>query len=335
MRSRALIRGLAAVLFGLVLGTPAFAETDAQRKARLELEKELGLMVEKPPTRVKLLFVGLEDPNYRIEEAAFELDGTTLKAPPAATLSDEGEHAIFAGDIAPGRHVVKARLTVANGASVVFSDEGGFKWKLVGEVSFDVFSGIEVQVRVTPSRDGNQREVGRRFKLHLPAKPVMLARLDDGAMPEPVVAKKPPVPELVDAGAPVLVAVAELPRPEPKVEPPPMPPLEKEPAAQVRRPGKPREAPAVAASPPQPEPVAVVVDAGAAEPVAVAVVDAGAPVVVAAPVDAGAPSVAALPPPPEEDGSKTLGWILFGAGAALVAFGLLFLGRRNPKLPED
>lgn len=84
----------------------------------------------------------------------------------------------------PGKHVVRARLVFSSGASVVMSDEGGFRWRVAGDVSFDVLSGIEVRVKVVPRREANQKDINKRFALSLPASPVMLARLDDGSLPE-------------------------------------------------------------------------------------------------------------------------------------------------------
>lgn len=337
MASRAAVAGRVLSVLGLVIALAAGAETPAEKKAREDLERELGQMVEKPPTRVKVLFLGLEDPNYRVEDPEIELDGTRLKLPSTAVLSDEGEHPIFAGDVQPGHHVVHVGLTIVNGTSVVFSDEGGFKWRLTGEVGFDVYSGIEVQVRITPQRVDGQKDVAKRFRIHLPAKPIMLARLDDGKMPEPMAKKPPPPPpppppvEVVDAGQPVVVAAVEPPKVEPaKAEP-------KRPEPPVRR-SLPLREPHVTLQP-QPEklpPGPVLPD----DPI-----DAGAPKIAEAPVavdDAGVPPIAtapvALPPPAAElppDDSKLYGWLLFGGGAVLVIVGLFVLTRRKEPRVED
>jgi chemotaxis protein histidine kinase CheA len=188
-----------ACLLLLFISATAAAEDAKAKAAREELERQLNQMVGKQPTKVRIDFIGLEDPNYRIEEASFELDGRSLRSPPLSQLSDEGTHLVWNGDVSPGKHTVKVLLVFSNGASVVLSDEGGYKWKVGGDVTFDVNSGIEVRVQVTPKRDSQQTEVAKRFKLALPAQPVMIAALDDGKMPEP-----PPKPILavVDAGTP-------------------------------------------------------------------------------------------------------------------------------------
>lgn len=181
----------------LWFATVAFAEDPAAKEARDELEKQLHQMVAKQPTKVRVDFIGLDDPNYKIEEAAFELDGRMLITPPLTQLADDGAHLVWNGDVTPGKHTVKVLLVFSNGASVVLSDEGGYKWKIGGDVSFEVNSGIEVRVQVTPKRDGKQSDVAKRFKLALPAQPVMIAELDDGKMPDPMARR---VIAIVDAG---------------------------------------------------------------------------------------------------------------------------------------
>lgn len=183
----------------VALAASAAAEDPKARAAREELERQLSQMVGKQPTRVRIDFVGLDDPNYRIEEASFDLDGRTVSGPSLSQLSEDGTHLVWNGDVTPGKHTVKVLLVFSNGASIVLSDEGGYKWKVGGDVSFEVNSGIEVRVQVTPKRDGKQTDVAKRFKLSLPAQPVMIAQLDDGKMPE--VAPKPVI-AVVDAGVP-------------------------------------------------------------------------------------------------------------------------------------
>lgn len=183
----------------VVLSAVALGEDPKAKAAREELERQLNQMVGKVPTRARIEFIGLEEPNYIIEDATFELDGKTLKAPLASKLSEEGTHPVWNGDITPGKHSVKVMLVVANRTSAVLSDEGGYKWTLRGERTADVHAGIEVHVEVTARRDATQTDVGKRFTLATTAKPVMIAQLDDGSIPE---APKKPVIAVVDAGAP-------------------------------------------------------------------------------------------------------------------------------------
>jgi hypothetical protein len=184
----------APTLLVLCVALVAHAEDDRERRAREELERQLSALVEKAPTRVKIEFQGLDEPNYELTEASVELDGKPLVLPALATLSGEGLHALPAVDVSPGSHVVKVRIACRSKASIVVSDEGGYGWTLAGQNAFDVNNGIEVQVKVVPTRVPQAKELAKRFRLSLPATPVMLAKLDDGKLPEP-----PPKP-VVDAG---------------------------------------------------------------------------------------------------------------------------------------
>ncbi|MDP1829904.1 MAG: hypothetical protein Q8L48_41970 [Archangium sp.] len=200
-------RTLAAVIF--LAAMTAAAEDPKAKAAREELEKQLHQMVGKQPTRVRVEFLSLDDPNFQIEEATFELDGRRLGGPSLSQLSQDGTHLIWNGDVTPGKHTVKVQLVISNGASVVLSDEGGYKWTLRGERSADVNAGIEVHVQVTAKRDAKQKDIAKRFNLATTAVPVMIAQLDDGTMPD---AMPRPVIAVADAGVtepPVVVAAVD------------------------------------------------------------------------------------------------------------------------------
>ena len=70
----------------LLLAANAVAEDAQAKAAREELERQLGQMVGKQPTKVRVDFVALDDPNYKIEEATFELDGRSLGGPSLSEL---------------------------------------------------------------------------------------------------------------------------------------------------------------------------------------------------------------------------------------------------------
>lgn len=187
-------RSIRLLLLGTVLTRAvSHAEDENARRVREELERQLHQMVGSPPTRVRVDFAALDEPNFTLEAASFALDGRPLYAPPVSQLSKEGTHLVWSGDVKPGKHTVRALVVYANATSVVVSEEGGHRWKVSGEVGFEVNAGIEVQVQVVPSRDPSQRDISKRLRLSLPAKPVMLAQLDDGKMPEPLVASSPPI----------------------------------------------------------------------------------------------------------------------------------------------
>ena len=170
----------------LLVGSVAFGEDAVQRKAREELERELKQMVGTPPTRVRVDFVSPDEPNYKLEEATFEVDGKPVKPQSTDVLAADGSHEVFSGEVTPGKHKVSAKVVFANKTSAVLSDEGGYKWKLGGDTTFEVAAGIEVQVKIAPARDSTQKDISKRFTLRMPAAPVMVAKLDDGKMPEPM-----------------------------------------------------------------------------------------------------------------------------------------------------
>jgi len=350
-----LVRSLIAAV--LCLGLVAHAEDEAQRRAREELERQLQQMVGKQPTKVRIDFESLDEPMYKLEDASFELDGRTLSRPALDQLAGEGVHLVWNGDVTPGKHVVAVRVVYTNQASQVVSEEGGYSWKVSGTVSFDVQAGIEVQVKATPQRDPSQKDIAKRFKIRLPAQPVMLAQMDDGKMPEPPPKK---VVEVVDAGTPVAaLSAAELAAAEKKAKAEAAEEArqaklaaaeEKKRKAEEARAAKlaaAEEKKRLAAEAAEAKrlakegrtkPVEVaeaVVDAGAPEALdageaVAAVIDAGPPVV-AEPVDAGALTPVAAEPAEEEGGPP---WgLIAGVGGALLLVVLIVVARRRSRPP--
>jgi hypothetical protein len=189
---------LTLLVLALAPASAAFAETDQERQAREDLERQLKSMVGTPPTKIRVDFVGLDQPNYELLEATFELDGTRLPVSDLKKLSSDGEHLIFHGDVRPGEHRLESKFHFHNTTSQVVSEEGGYKWKKTSTVTFRAESGIEVQVKVTPELD-LKAEIKNRIKITSPATVKMLAKLDDGTMPDPMERPKVAVAE-VDAG---------------------------------------------------------------------------------------------------------------------------------------
>jgi hypothetical protein len=167
----------------------AFSQTPKTR-AQEELDRQLKEMMGNRPAKVKVKFVPLDEPNYELTEARFELDGAAIRTPMLKQLMGEAPVEVSVNDVSPGKHRVKAELQYTSKASAMVSDEGDHKWKIANEVSFDVAAGIEVQVNVTPKRDEKQKEIAKRFSLRMPSSPVMLAAVEDGyvAPPPPKVA---------------------------------------------------------------------------------------------------------------------------------------------------
>ncbi|MDX2010584.1 MAG: hypothetical protein SFW67_10355 [Myxococcaceae bacterium] len=186
----------------MVVGTTVRAEDEAQRRAREELERQLNQMVEKAPSRVRVEFQPLEDPNLQVEELTILLDNKPLKVPTAAQVQgwvQDGPMPVAVLDVSPERHLVTARITVHNGASPLVVDDGDVRWRVSGDVRFDVAPGLEVRVIVTPVRDGKQPDPTKRLKLTFPSSPTMISKLEDGVMPE-APKPRPVVVAVVDAG---------------------------------------------------------------------------------------------------------------------------------------
>ncbi len=192
------------VLLTLFPWAVVLAESNQERQAREELERQLKAMVGTPPTKIRVEFVGLDQPNYDLVEATFNLDGRSLPVSNLKKLNSEGAHLIFHGDVQPGEHRLDAKFEFRNTASPVVAAEGGFKWKPGSEVSFRAERGIEVQIKVTPELNMSG-DIKNRIKVKSPATVKMLAKLDDGTMPEPIERPKLVFAEAVDAG----VAVAK------------------------------------------------------------------------------------------------------------------------------
>jgi hypothetical protein len=197
------------LLLALLPAAVAFAETPQEKQAREDLERQLKAMVGTPPTKIRVEFVGLDQPNYELIEASFRLDGRNLPVSDLKKLNSDGEHLIFHGDVEPGPHRLESKFEFRNTTSQVVSAEGGYKWKPGSEVSFKSESGIEVRILVTPDLNMSA-ELKNRITVKSPATVKMLAKLDDGTMPDPLAKPKiVAVADVPDAGAPAAVAAAD------------------------------------------------------------------------------------------------------------------------------
>jgi hypothetical protein len=194
-----------------------FAESERERRAREDLEQQLKAIVGTPPTKIRIEFVGFDNPPYELIDARFKLDGRTLPVPDLKKLSTRGEHLVFHGDVEPGEHRLESKLEFQNNSPTLLTG-GGYKWKPGSDISFRTESGIEVRIKVTPQVNAGG-DLKERVTVKSPASIAMLAKLDDGKMPEPARAAPPaepvklePVapPEPVDAGVTGLAEKTEV-----------------------------------------------------------------------------------------------------------------------------
>jgi hypothetical protein len=183
----------------LSLASAAFAQG-----AQDELERQLKEMVGKPPTKLHVEYEGLDQPNYKLVEISFTLDGQALPTPSVDKLN-EGKTTIWNGDIKPGSHRLETSAVLTDVSGVLFSYEAGYKWKVKNTRTFDQQPGLEVHVLVTPELNPGEKDPQKKFALRSTADVKMLAKLEDGTMPD---VPKPNIKaETPDAGT---TTVAEL-----------------------------------------------------------------------------------------------------------------------------
>jgi hypothetical protein len=192
-----------ALLAAAVLG---LASTAVAQSAQDELERQLKDMVGKPPTKLHVEYEGLDQPNYKLVEISFTLDGQALPSPSSEKLN-EGKTTIWHGDLKPGRHKLETSAVFTDVSGVLFSYEAGYKWTVKKSVGWDQQPGLEVHVLVSPEVNPSEKDPKKKFDLKSVAEVKMLAKLEDGTMPD---APKPNLAgggsDVPDAGA----AVAEL-----------------------------------------------------------------------------------------------------------------------------
>jgi hypothetical protein len=172
------MRALLAAAAVLGLASAAFAQNASD-----ELERELKDMVGKPPTKLNVEYEGLDQPNYKLVEINFTLDGQALPTPSVDKLN-EGKTTIWHGDIKPGSHRLETNAVLTDVAGALFSYEAGYKWKVKNTRTFDQQPGLEVHVVVTPELNPGEKDPAKKFALRSTAEVKMLAKLEDGTMPD-------------------------------------------------------------------------------------------------------------------------------------------------------
>jgi hypothetical protein len=174
--------------------------TAAAQSAQDELEKQLKDMVAKPPSKLLVEYEGLDQPAYKLLDLSFVLDGQSLPVPAAIEKLNEGKTTIWHGDIKPGRHRLEYVAQFSDVSGVLFSYEAGYKFKVGSASTFEQQPGLEVRVLVTPELTPGEKDPRKKFTLKGTADVKMLAKLEDGTMPD---VPKPNLPgaDAADAGA--------------------------------------------------------------------------------------------------------------------------------------
>src|SRR5438552_3881210 len=155
------------------------AATAAAQTPKDELEQQLKDLVGNPPTRLLIEFEGLDQPNYHLADATFEVDGSKLPAPDTTTLNADGRHLVFHGDVKPGKHVLIASVAITDVAGTLFSYEAGYTFKLSKSIAFEQQPGLEIHIVVTPELNAGEKDPKKKFVLKSTTTPKMLAKLED------------------------------------------------------------------------------------------------------------------------------------------------------------
>lgn len=205
------MRELFAIIAIFVAFTASAAESEAQKRARLELERELSSMVKIPPPFAHVQYFGFDEGAFEVTEVEFLLDGKALPKPMPAALKDFGANTIFKGEVSHGTHELIAQVSYTDGSSMMFSENAGYTWALKTKVTFTAQRGLETRILLTPSRDAS-KERNKQFALTSKVTPIMIAQLDDGTIVEKKKAPEPEAaaPPVVDAGEPTAAVVAEV-----------------------------------------------------------------------------------------------------------------------------
>ncbi len=169
------------------------AEDDSTRQAREEIDRDLKKLVDIPPPRVELVFNGLDEPNMKLVEAEFTLDGATVKVPGLGELDSAGPHTLFTGQVSHGKHTLASKLVYTDKSSVVMSDIGGYRWKIGNEFTFPAQRGLSVRIVTTPELVPGAKEIKDRMKVTSAANAQIVARMEDGKMPPAPVANLKPI----------------------------------------------------------------------------------------------------------------------------------------------
>lgn len=186
---------------GLLAATARAAEpSSVEQRAREDLDRQLQAMVKTPPPEVVISFEGLPGAGtargYKLVEADFSLNGQPLAVPGPDKLNAPGLHRLAVMKVEEGSFTLVSRVTYANEAWNLFSEESGFLWKLTASVTFQVQNGLRVKVKVMPGINPTAPDPRLKLKLSHDVSAEMTAQLADVAIPDapaPKVAQAAPV----------------------------------------------------------------------------------------------------------------------------------------------
>lgn len=211
-----------------------------------------GARAQPTPYGVEITFVAPEGSEYQQMEAHFSLDGRPLAVPDDSRPGQR--YLLFAGDLPPGDHRLRAELQYRRGEDSFFSRKTHAVVEVKGSADFTVEAGSHLRIvgRILERTDPDHGT-------ELPTFVVGMSRTAPSQVPE-VAAQPPPAPK----PAPVVEK-----KPEPKAAPVAEKKPEPKPAPVVEKKPEPKPAPVAEKKPePKPAPVAEQKPAPPAEKVA-------------------------------------------------------------------
>ncbi|WP_047857145.1 OmpA family protein [Archangium gephyra] len=188
----------------LSVGVVHAAEPPSDEQVRAELDRQLSEMVNTPPPEMRLLFVGLDPQQYRLDEVHFTLDGEPLPTPPVERIGSPGPHVLVTRQLKDGPHTLVTNVVYMDASWNMFSPTSGLLWNLTSTLNFQTQNGLRVDVTATAVLMPEAKDPRRKVKLTHGVTMEMIAKLEEVALPElpPPPAKKAPAPQPAPTKAP-------------------------------------------------------------------------------------------------------------------------------------
>ncbi len=317
-----------------LLLAPGALSQEEHQSAQVEIENEMrASLAEIPPPQLRVDFVPIDQPGYKLEKVNVNLDGQPVAAPRAEALSSGGRQQLFSGAVTQGKHEVLVTYEYAADAGL-FSYMTGYKFVVPVKATFDTRRGLRTIIDTGVHVDNRIDDWKKRLTRVSARRDEMLAKVDDSDLPPP----PPRLVPLTQEQSQAAVASAEQPPPEP-AEKAAKHGKKSRGGAKTARTRSVAAAPKPAKAAATEEPKVAMAEPAkteAAPPAPqVASPAAAPPAVAAAPVAAATPAPAAAE---NAGGAQSKGIVLLAAGLVLVLAGLgiaRWRRRRPLQLPPE
>jgi outer membrane protein OmpA-like peptidoglycan-associated protein len=180
-------------LLTVLLATGAVrAEPPSAEQVRAELDQQLQEMVNSPAPEVRLLFSGLDPSEYKLVEVHFTLDGEPLQVPPVDGIGSPGPHVLTTRQVEDGPHTLVSNVVYMDASWNMFSPTSGLLWNMTSTLNFQAQRGLRVDVKARALLRPEAKDPRQKVKLAHEVTAEMIAKLEDGTLPEPPPAKAGP-----------------------------------------------------------------------------------------------------------------------------------------------